>query len=88
MPVPYGTSSLSVLIADRRIRTGGNEIWENGEWSCTITVLGQSGDPIQLKGYHSSIAVREGDVWKKRMLTWNITPAPAPAAKTAAAETK
>jgi ketosteroid isomerase-like protein len=69
------------------IGTDGNEMWENGEWSCTITVQGQSGDPIQLKGYHSSIAVREGDDWKKRMITWNITPAPA-TTKTATAETK
>jgi hypothetical protein len=68
------------------IGTAGNENWENGEWSCTITVQGQSGGPIQLKGYHSSIAVREGDVWKKRMITWNITRAPAAPAKTA--ETK
>jgi hypothetical protein len=32
--------------------------------------------PKQIKGYHSSIAVHEGDAWKKRLLTWNITPEP------------
>ena len=64
------------------IGTAGNEMWETGVWSCTITVQGQSGDPIQLKGYHSSIAVREGDAWKKRMITWNVTPAPAAPAQT------
>jgi uncharacterized protein (TIGR02246 family) len=50
-------------------------MWENGTWSGTIQ--GQNFGPIQIKGYHSSIAVREGGVWKKRMLTWNVTPAPA-----------
>jgi hypothetical protein len=56
------------------IGTAGNEMWENGECSMTYQVKG--GDPVQIKGYHSSIAVREGGVWKKRMLTNNITPAP------------
>jgi ketosteroid isomerase-like protein len=66
------------------IGTAGNEMWENGEWSMTYQVKG--GDPVQIKGYHSSIAVREGGVWKKRMLTSNVTPAPAATVKTA--ETK
>ena len=61
--------------------TAGNELWETGVWSCTITVQGQS-DPIQLKGYHSSIAFREGDVWKKGMITWNVTPVPAAPSQT------
>jgi hypothetical protein len=64
------------------IGTDGNLVWENGEWSCTITVQGQTGGPIQIKGYHSSVAVREGGVWKKRLITWNITPAPAAPAQT------
>jgi ketosteroid isomerase-like protein len=64
------------------IGTAGNEMWETGGWGCTINVQGQSGDPIQLKGYHSSIAVREGDAWKKQMITWNVTPAPAVPAQT------
>jgi len=50
-------------------------VWETGAWSQTLK--GQNFGPIQLKGYHSSIAVREGGVWKKRLLMWNITPAPA-----------
>jgi ketosteroid isomerase-like protein len=57
------------------IGTTGNEVWETGAWSQTIQ--GQNFGPIQLKGYHSSIAVREGGIWKKRLVTWNITPAPA-----------
>jgi ketosteroid isomerase-like protein len=57
------------------IGTAGNEVWRNAEWSETLQ--GQNGGPIQLKGYWAGIEVREGDAWKKRMLIWNITPAPA-----------
>ena len=57
------------------IGTAGNEVWRNGEWS--FTLQGKSGGPIQLKGYWSAINVREGDGWKIRMLTYNVTPAPA-----------
>ena len=57
------------------IGTAGNEVWANGEWSSTDQ--GKSGGPIQLKGYWSVILVREGDTWKFRMETFNITPAPA-----------
>ena len=76
--ITYGSESPHV------IGTTGNEMWENGEWSITYQVKG--GDPVQAKGYHSSIAVREGGVWKKLMITTNITPAPTATAKTA--ETK
>jgi hypothetical protein len=34
---------------------------------------GQTGEPIQLKGYWSAFEVREGDAWKDRIQTWNIT---------------
>ncbi len=57
------------------IGTDGNQTWENGEWSMTYQVKG--GDPLEIKGYHASIAVREGGVWKKRMLISNVTLAPA-----------
>jgi len=53
----------------------GNEIWANGEWS--LTFQGKSGGPIQAKGHWSAIDTREGDAWKIRMLTWNVTPPPA-----------
>ena len=57
------------------IGTASNEVWRNAEWSETLQ--GQSGGPIQLKGYWSAIEVREGDDWKHRMLTVNVTPPPA-----------
>ena len=52
----------------------------NGEWS--ETGQGPTGEPIQIKGYWSAIDIREGDGWKIRMLTWNITPPPPPPAET------
>jgi ketosteroid isomerase-like protein len=58
------------------IGTGGNEMWGNGGWG--QTVQGQNGGPIEVKGYFSYILVCEGDAWKFRMETWNITPAPPP----------
>jgi uncharacterized protein (TIGR02246 family) len=60
----------------RFIGTADN-VASNGEWS--ETGQGQTGEPIQIKGYWSAIDTREGNDWKIRMLTWNITPAPAPA---------
>jgi len=59
------------------IGTAGNEMWAAGEWS--TTVQGQNFGPLEAKGYWSAVFAREGDVWKKRWLTWNTTPAPAPA---------
>jgi hypothetical protein len=56
------------------IGTTGNEAWSNGEWS--LTLQGQNDGPYHLKGYWSSVDVREGDAWKDRMQIWNITPAP------------
>jgi ketosteroid isomerase-like protein len=56
------------------IGTAGNEIWANGPWS--FTAQAEGGDPFQLKGYWSSTYIREGDDWKMRWLTWNITPTP------------
>ncbi len=56
------------------IGTAGNEIWSTGEWS--LTIRGQDFGPLEEKGYWSEIYVREGDAWKVRMQTWNITPAP------------
>jgi ketosteroid isomerase-like protein len=56
------------------IGTTRDQAWSIGEWS--LTLQGENGVPIQVKGYWSSVDVREGDVWKDQMLTWNLTPAP------------
>jgi uncharacterized protein (TIGR02246 family) len=61
--------------APHMIGTAGNEMWATGEWS--ETGQGETGGPIQNKGYWSAIYIREADDWKLRMLTYNITPAPA-----------
>jgi ketosteroid isomerase-like protein len=55
------------------IGTDGKQMWATGGWSATIQ--GQNFGPTQIKGYWS--VIREGDDWKIRMLTSNVTPAPA-----------
>ena len=55
------------------IGTTGNEMWATGQW--TATVKGQNWGPVDVKGYWS--VIREGDDWKIRNLTFNVTPAPA-----------
>jgi uncharacterized protein (TIGR02246 family) len=55
--------------------TNTNEMWENGEWTVTYQVKGS--DPVQIKGYSASIAVREDGDWKKRMVVTIVTPPPA-----------
>ena len=57
----------------RIIGTAGN-VALNGEFS--VTVQGKTGGPIPVKGYWSEIDTREGDDWKIRMHTFNITLAP------------
>jgi uncharacterized protein (TIGR02246 family) len=57
------------------IGTDGKEMWATGGWSTIIK--GENFGPTQIKGYWS--VIREGDDWKIRMLTSNITPTPAPA---------
>jgi ketosteroid isomerase-like protein len=62
------------------IGTAGDELWSNGE--AYLTFQGQRGEPVRLKNYWSSITVREGDVWKDRMLTTFLSPPPAAPAET------
>ena len=63
------------------IGTDSNAVWENGEWSGTIFLQGEDCGPHQLRGYFSSVEVREGDTWKIRMLTLTEHPRPAPPAE-------
>jgi uncharacterized protein (TIGR02246 family) len=60
------------------IGTAGNEMWATGGWS--MTIQGKDWGPKDIKGYWS--VIREGDDWKIRMLTSNVTPAPAAPAQT------
>ena len=57
------------------IGTTGNELWATGEWS--ETGQGKTGEPTPVKGYWGIIYTRQGDDWKIRMLTSNVTPPPA-----------
>jgi uncharacterized protein (TIGR02246 family) len=55
----------------RIMGTDGKQMWATGAWSTTIK--GENFGPTEIKGYWS--VIREGDDWKIRMLTSNITPA-------------
>jgi uncharacterized protein (TIGR02246 family) len=58
----------------------GNAAWRVKEWSCTVQT---ENGPVQVKGYFSTIFVRDGDAWKIRVSTsTNTTPPPAPPAET------
>jgi len=56
------------------IGTTGNEAWSHGQWK--VTLQGKDGKPFELTGNYTEIYRREGDAWKKRLDTWNTTPAP------------
>jgi uncharacterized protein (TIGR02246 family) len=58
----------------------GDNVASSGAWS--VTIQGKTGGPIQLEGYWSNILTREGNDWKIRITTYNITPAPAAPAQT------
>ena len=59
------------------IGTAGEEEWATGEWS--LTIQGQNGGPMQLKGYWAAIKVREGYDWRIRMLSSVPAATPSPA---------
>jgi ketosteroid isomerase-like protein len=52
--------------------TNDSEEWETGAWS--ETGRDKAGRRVQIKGYSSTIYVREGDGWKIAMLMYNVTP--------------
>jgi uncharacterized protein (TIGR02246 family) len=60
------------------IGTAGDTFWVTGGWS--ETGQGQGGEAVPLQGYWSAIYTREGEDWKLRMLTVNVTPPPAASA--------
>ena len=52
--------------------TAGQEVWSDGEWSLSYEVSG--GGSRQLKGYWSTLQVREGPTWRTRLQMSNVTP--------------
>ena len=63
-----------------RIVVTAENIAFNGEWSQTLQ--GQSGGPLERKGYWGAIDTRQGNDWNILMLTVNVTPAPPAPAET------
>lgn len=59
----------------RLIGTAGDAVSLTGKWRETIQ--DPNGRLTEAKGYWSAIDVREGDTWKIRLDTFNVTPAPA-----------
>src|SRR4029077_2044418 len=66
-------------LRDCHLNAIDNAVWSFGEWGGTLQ--DQTG-PVFVKGYFSSIYVREGDAWKIRMLTLTEHPRTAPSAET------
>ena len=64
---------VAVVDPDSPYVLDGSTIWATGTWSLTVEPKGEN--PIPLNGYWSTIYVREGNVWKEKMQTWNIAPA-------------
>jgi uncharacterized protein (TIGR02246 family) len=56
-----------------RIIGTAENIASNGEWSQTLQ--GQTGGPIERKGYWAAIDTRQGDDWKILILSLNVIPA-------------
>lgn len=63
----------------RRIGTDGNVIWEDGQWSGTLFLQGEDCGPHQVRGYFTSINIREGSSWKVLMSTFSTRILPATA---------
>lgn len=55
----------------RNISADGNVIWENGEWTGTLFLQGEDCGPHRVRGYFTSINIREGDTWRIRMFTFS-----------------
>jgi ketosteroid isomerase-like protein len=55
----------------RRISGDGDVIWENGEWIGTLFLQGEDCGPHQVRGYFTSISIREGNTWRIRMFTFS-----------------
>jgi ketosteroid isomerase-like protein/quercetin dioxygenase-like cupin family protein len=80
--VHFSSNLVTVDEDSPHITMDGKLMWATGAWSATIK--GEKFGPTQIKGYWS--VIREGDDWKIRMLTSNVTPAPAAASPVVAQE--
>ena len=70
----FGNHLIKTAPNSHRIIVTAENIAFNGERSQTLQ--GQSGGPIERKGYWGAIDTRQGNDWKILMLTVNISPAP------------
>jgi ketosteroid isomerase-like protein len=70
--VHFSNNKVTVDEDAPHMTTDGKQMWATGGWSATIQ--GKDWGSKNIKGYWSMI--REGDDWKIRMLTSNVTPEP------------
>jgi uncharacterized protein (TIGR02246 family) len=61
----------SYIVTDHQVNAIGNNVWRVGEWSC---ILQTKDGPFPVKGYFTSICIREGDAWKECMSSYNMAP--------------
>src|SRR4030081_712017 len=70
-PSEFQASNVDLIMADR-VNAVGSEVRARLRWNGTYQEWG--GGSIQADGHCSWAFVREGDTWKIRRDTWNITP--------------
>ena len=59
------------------ISAAGDKVWTSGEWN--VTLQGQDGTPVQMKGFWLDVGVRKGNRWKI-LVAYHAPAAPPPSA--------
>src|SRR5215469_35415 len=72
--VRYSNYNTMYLTSPHPIGSDGNVVWEEGEWSGTFFLQDEDCGPHQVRGYLSSIKVRQGTTWKVCLSTFIISP--------------
>jgi ketosteroid isomerase-like protein len=72
--VRYFSHDTKYLTSPHLMRSDGNVVWEDGEWSGTFFLQDEDCGPHQVRGYFASIQVREGSTWRVCMSTFSISP--------------
>jgi hypothetical protein len=77
----YNSATISTSAIRIPLTLQEREAWSNGEWNTILK--GEKFGTVGAKGNWVEIYHREGNTWKKRLDTWNVTAvSPATAATT------
>jgi hypothetical protein len=71
-PVSHDSDHIAVTDPDSPYALDDSTMWATGSWTLTVQPKGEN--PIPLNGCWSTIYSREGNLWKEKMQTWNISP--------------